>query len=147
MKIIMLATDGSDSASEALDFAVELCQETGAELAVVAVKPRIAAGRGGIGPAVLEIEGQEGAEHIAQAACQAAAGSGVVATPHVTHGDPSEEIAAAAVALNADLIVVGSRGLGAIAGALMGSVSRGLVRTSKIPVTVVRARSHDHAHV
>jgi nucleotide-binding universal stress UspA family protein len=40
--------------------------------------------------------------------------------------------------VDADLIVVGSRGHGSISGALIGSVSRGVLHGTKRPVLIVR---------
>ncbi len=63
------------------------------------------------------------------------------ATTHLLVGDAAREIAAYADSQDADMIVVGSRGHGAIASALLGSVSRGVLRESKRPVLVVRGRA------
>ena len=54
-------------------------------------------------------------------------------------GDTVDEIVAFADSHDVDLIVVGSRGRGAISGALLGSVSRGILGESKRPVLIVRA--------
>lgn len=70
-----------------------------------------------------------------------AAEHGIVATTVLLRGDPVDEIVAYADSHDADLIVVGSRGHGAIAGALLGSVSRGVLAESKRPVLVVRDAS------
>ena len=56
----------------------------------------------------------------------------------VSDGDPGDEILAQAERLAADLIVIGSRGLGAYAELLLGSVSRKVLHLAKVPVMVVR---------
>jgi nucleotide-binding universal stress UspA family protein len=143
VKTIMFATDGSQQADDALDVAIEIAKDAGAKLEVLAVRPPRAVGRGGGGPAVLEVEEQGGAQHIAEAAVSSAAAKGVTATAHTAHGDVVDCIVDMSKMLNADLLVVGSRGHGVIAGALLGSVSHALVKRSAVPVTIVRhATSH-----
>ncbi len=53
-------------------------------------------------------------------------------------GNPVKEIVRCADAIDADLIVVGSHGHGAIASALLGSVSLGVLHEARRPVMVVR---------
>jgi nucleotide-binding universal stress UspA family protein len=53
-------------------------------------------------------------------------------------GEVALEIVALAEELGADLIVMGSRGLGGVRRALMGSVSDSVVRHAHCPVLVVR---------
>ena len=147
MKNIMVATDGSESAVAAVDAAIELAQQMGAKLHVLAVRPPVVHGRAGSGPAMTEIEELHGSDHIAEEAARRARASGVEAVPHASHGSTAEGIVPATVAerivqvaaeLGADLIVVGSRGMGAIHGALVGSVSHALVSRSPVPVMIVR---------
>ena len=64
---------------------------------------------------------------------------GVLSTTAMLRGDTVDEIVAYADSQDVDLIVVGSRGHGAITGALLGSVSRGVLGESKRPVLIVRA--------
>ena len=138
MKNILIATDGSEPSNQALEVAIELARETGAELHVLSVHPPRPAGRAGAGPPILEVEEPLGPQHIADAAAQHARDAGLTATPHVAGGDVADSIAAAAKTLNADLLVVGSRGLGALSGAVLGSVSHALGRSSPVPLTIVR---------
>jgi nucleotide-binding universal stress UspA family protein len=63
---------------------------------------------------------------------------GKVADTHLRSGDPDKEILRAAEALGVGLIVMGSRGLGAISRMLIGSVSDSVVRHAHCPVFVVR---------
>src|SRR5512141_1457095 len=62
-------------------------------------------------------------------------------------GGPADVADATAIERGAELIVVGSRGLGQITGALMGSVARTLARGAATSVLVVRARREAPRHV
>jgi nucleotide-binding universal stress UspA family protein len=53
-------------------------------------------------------------------------------------GSPVDEIVAYADTIDADLIVVGSRGHGALASAVLGSVSQGVLHEARRPVLVFR---------
>ena len=139
MKLIVHATDGSREAAAALEMAIDLARDAGAKLAVVAVHT-IPPGGKGLAPPVTEVEHQHGAEHVAEAATATARAAGLEAQSYVSAGDPAKEIARLANELKADLIVVGSRGFGAVHGALVGSVSRALITRSSVPVTVVTTR-------
>ena len=59
-------------------------------------------------------------------------------------GEPAGGILQAAHDLAADLIVVGTRGLGGLGRLMLGSVSRKVVRGASIPVLVARMRSPEH---
>ena len=66
------------------------------------------------------------------------AARGSVAQAHLREGKPEAEITAVAEEIGAGLIVVGSRGLGGLRRAMMGSVSDAVVRHAHCPVLVVR---------
>lgn len=63
---------------------------------------------------------------------------GTVTEAHLRLGEADEEIVALAEEMDAGLIVMGSRGLGGLRRALMGSVSDSVVRHAHCPVLVVR---------
>jgi nucleotide-binding universal stress UspA family protein len=141
---ILLATDGSDEAKRATEAAVELSKGTGSEVHVVYVLPTPAQLIGHhlypeetreslIGGAEREAERflNEQAERIGSDGAK-------VAETHLRSGDPDKEILRLAEALDVGLIVIGSRGLGAVSRALMGSVSDSVVRHAHCPVFVVR---------
>lgn len=64
--------------------------------------------------------------------------AGIPATPHVRSGDPAAEILGAARDLEADLIVAGSRGLGALERLVLGSVARNVLLHADSSVLIVR---------
>jgi nucleotide-binding universal stress UspA family protein len=69
------------------------------------------------------------------------AAGGTVARTHLRMGEVDLEIVALAEELQADLIVMGSRGLGGLRRVLMGSVSDSVVRHAHCPVLVVRRKN------
>lgn len=71
----------------------------------------------------------------AQASVKAAGMSSVC---HVRIGRPGDEIAACAADHACDAIVMGTRGMGAVAGLLLGSVAAKVVHVAQVPVTVVK---------
>lgn len=59
-------------------------------------------------------------------------------TPQVLIGPVAETIAKTALEQNCDGIVMGTRGLGAVAGAVLGSVASQVVHLADVPVTLVK---------
>lgn len=141
MKRILVTTDGSPSSAEAVAFGVELASEHEAELIFVHVVPALDVvpssgfGMGGAFPH----EPSKRDHVVLEEAAAIASEHGVISTTAMLRGDTVNEIVAYADSHDVDLIVVGSRGHGAIAGALLGSVSRGVLGESKRPVLIVRA--------
>ena len=140
---ILLATDGSEEAELAALRAVELADATDSELHVVhvGVVPIFLKSY----PGTLGYEGKlyEQIEEISREllrkeSWRVKAAGGTVAGAHLRMGQVDLEIVALAEELGADLIVMGSRGLGGVRRALMGSVSDSVVRYAHCPVLVVR---------
>jgi len=142
MKRILVATDGSPSSAEAVAFGVDLAAEHDSELIFVHVVPMLdvvpVTGLGSIGGAFPHEPTRHDHQLLADAAAVSAE-HGVVATTTLLRGDTVDEIVAFADSHDVDLIVVGSRGLGVLSSALLGSTSRGVLRESKRPVLIVRA--------
>ena len=81
---------------------------------------------------------------ILEDAASLAAKLDVPAETKLLRGDTVEEIVACADSDDADLVVVGSRGHGAVGSALLGSVSLGVLHNARRPVLVFRhARVHE----
>jgi nucleotide-binding universal stress UspA family protein len=81
-------------------------------------------------------------EYLQRAAEQAAADWGVPVTYIVVKGDPTEKISDRAKQLSADLIVMTTHGRTGFSRAWIGSVADGVVRSSKTPVLLIRAREN-----
>lgn len=141
MKNIVIATDGSPSANEAVAVGIELAAEQGAAVTFVHVLPPdeyIIAGRNAPAlPRPHHVEMDE-SDTALKVATDAAEDAGVSYSLERISGDTVDEILAVAEAKKADLIVVGSRGRGGIASAVLGSVSHGVLNRAKRPVLVVR---------
>lgn len=134
---ILLATDGSEDAALATKAAIDLSNQSGAELHVVHV------GRTSfrLSPKEYHTAAREKMDEVVRAVEEA---GGDITESHLriddsqTPGNEAEHITGVAEELGADLIVVGSRGLGGLKRALMGSVSESIVRHAHCPVLVMR---------
>ena len=141
MQRIVIGTDGSTDAGAAVDSALELASGLGAAVTFVCTR---------ITPSALlgqpyyqrEIDAENAhAREVVAGAMAKAAAAGVDADYEILDGTPTEAILAVAETHDADLIVVGSRGLGKMQSAILGSVSRTLVTRSRRPVLVVKTPS------
>jgi nucleotide-binding universal stress UspA family protein len=139
MQKILIATDGSPESREAVQFGVELAVEQHAAVTLLQVIPPTdwtQLERGAlIRPIPKEIRLRSA---FAEEAANLAGEHGIPVRSEVVAGIPAEEIVAYADSIDADLTVVGSRGRGAVASALLGSVSRAVLHESRRPVLVVR---------
>jgi nucleotide-binding universal stress UspA family protein len=140
MNEILVATDGSDNADHAIAQAIELARARQAKLVVTYVRhaPLPLLGEP-VYQRSLSRELRE-AEKVTEAAAAKAREAGVEAEIEIVEGNPATRILELARARNADLIVVGSRGLGTVAGALLGSVSREVAHHADRPVLVATRR-------
>lgn len=136
MKQILVATDGSESAEQAVLQAIELARSQGAKLVVAYVRdaPLPVLGEP-VYQRSLSIELRLAHETTALAATRACA-VGVDAEVEVVEGNPAQCILELARVRDVDLIVVGSRGRGPLAGTLLGGVSREVLRHADRPVLV-----------
>jgi nucleotide-binding universal stress UspA family protein len=144
---ILLATDGSENANLASSTAADLAKSTNSELHVVYVGHMPSIFYESPGAIVLDPDLQSRMEEDAEEAARTKLKEQVqkireagteVAGVHTRVGFPDAEIVGLAERLSAGLIVMGSRGLGPLRRALMGSVSDSVVRHAHCPVLVVR---------
>jgi nucleotide-binding universal stress UspA family protein len=142
---IVAAVDGSEESKAASDVASKVASAVGAEMHLVYAVPPIPSATY---PGSVVTQGAETTlEHIrgnargvleAEAERIEAGGGNVVETHLVAGGQPGGEIVDAAEDLGAGFLVVGSRGLGGVKRALLGSVSESVVRHAHCSVMVVR---------
>ena len=141
---ILLATDGSDEAAMAAEAAAELSKQSGSEIHVAYVLPAPAQLIGHhlysaeMRESLLGAAEREAETFLKDRAEQIGADGGKVADTHLRSGEPDKEILRTAESLDVGVIVIGSRGLGAVSRTLMGSVSESVVRQAHCPVFVVR---------
>ena len=147
---LLVATDGSSPAENALAYATDIGEATdGAITAVYAVNPAVYERRGsepasGLGDADERfiIESVERAEErgleILEDAVDFCADRGHDVETELLYGDPVTQIADYAEANGFETIVVGHRGRSEHEAAMVGSVAKSLVERAAVPVTVVR---------
>ncbi len=131
---IVAGTDGSPSAGRALEFAFTEAELRGARLRAVWAWAWPQAG--GFPPADRGSE-QDTLRRLKESLTEhRERHPGVEVVEEVVHGHPVEVLREAAA--GADLLVVGSRGHGQLAGMLLGSISQALLHHTPCPVAVVR---------
>ena len=136
MNTIVVGYDGSEHADRALERAAEIA--AGAEVVVVSAAGLTSGGGHARGVSAVDPIQQEAAEGALQAAMARLEGKGVTARYVEAHGDPADSIVNEARDLNADLIVVGTRGRNLAQRALLGSVSTKVVHDAACDVLVLR---------
>jgi len=140
---IVVGIDGSGAAEAAVAWALDEAQRRGSRLELVHVWqfPGVAMAAYGHTkvPVVTADDLHKAADQFMTEALAATReqSEGVEVTGTVERGHSADALVAAAK--GADLLVVGSRGLGGFAGMLLGSVSSHVVQHATCPVVVVRS--------
>jgi nucleotide-binding universal stress UspA family protein len=135
---IIVALDGSEESLKALTYARGIAECFGAKLFLVHAYPHTSELRDSSEYNTLVTERIKEGETIVAAARQRLGETSVEVEETVLEGPAADAILSVADARKADLIIMGSRGLGALKGALLGSVSTKVSHTAACPVMVVR---------
>ena len=143
---ILLCTDGSDDALNALSAGLDLVGRDQLLVLVTVVDAPDEASLVGSGHAGPDLTPQEYDDQVARAeqsagsAIEHAVGElGLLGTEiRILHGDPGAAVCELARELSARAIVIGSRGRGGLKRALLGSVSDHVVRNAPCSVIVTR---------
>ena len=139
MNVIVVGVDGSRGSEAALRFAAEEASLRGATLRIVsAYHVPVAVYAGGMVPPVDFVSSiREATEEIVAGAAAELERlwPGVTVETQVAEGQPADELVGEAE--DADLLVVGSRGLGGFRSLLLGSVSQQVAHHAPCPVVIV----------
>ena len=143
---ILLAADGSEDARRAVRSATELSLELDSELHVVYVAPEYPYVHAYYDLRHREEENRyrdKDMQTLDRCAVHVGEAGGTVAGSHLMAGDAASQIAELAEELGIGLVVLGSRGLGRLRRALMGSVSTGVLRHAHCSVLIVRGHEDE----
>jgi len=159
-KTILAATDGSEPGTHALHVAAQLAKEQTAQLHIVTVVPPLPAiAAEGFAPSYLpsyqqDLEPsylpsyqQDLEEAMQKTLDQAAAETrkthpGLKIKTHLKDGRPARRITEAADEVDADLIVLGSRGTSGVLTWILGSTAREISDSCTVPVLIVKDRRY-----
>ncbi|MDE4909009.1 universal stress protein [Methanogenium marinum] len=136
---ILLATDGSENARRAANEAAGLARELSSHVILVYIihnppsQSRMVKANFDV-HSLLEEDAKSEIKHTIDIFEK----DGLAYTLKVAIGDPAAEIIEIAEKETADLIVIGSRGLGTLKGVFMGSVSQKVTYHAKCPVLIVK---------
>jgi nucleotide-binding universal stress UspA family protein len=137
---IIVGVDGSEGSVDALRWALEEARVRSATVVAVVAWQPYAVGAAPLGPMVLDLrEVEEEARQLLSRSIDAAREA--VAAPDVRVEGELLEGSAASVLVSrskgADMLIVGSRGLGGFKGLLLGSVSSQCIHHATCPVVIV----------
>ncbi len=143
-KRIVVGTDGSETAGEAVTQAIDLAKLSGATLSLVSAYAPIKGSRVGgeklSAPSDVEYEigPREDVNLVLDAAASTAKKEGIEVQTHPVEGDPAEGILTVAEQTKADLIVVGNKGMAGARRFLLGSVPNKVSHHAPCSVIIVR---------
>jgi nucleotide-binding universal stress UspA family protein len=142
-KAIVVGTDGSERAAIAVNHALRLAKMSGAVLHIVhAVRPVIASVMGSeyVDPAAITMTRSamhDEGEQICARMNADAEREGLSAEVHNLEGDPADVLIRVAESVNADVVVVGNRGMSGIKRFALGSVPNKVAHHSPCSVLIV----------
>ena len=147
LRKVLVPTDFSDSARQALRYGMSFAKEYGAELILLHVVENLTVGYASdlfpvpMAEVFQEISGYAKAE-LAKLGAEART-RGLTVEEQVVQGKPSVEIIRFASERAIDVIVLGAHGKGMLDQALFGSTTERVVRRAPCPVLTVRLPEHE----
>ncbi|MEN6517335.1 MAG: universal stress protein [Methanospirillum sp.] len=139
-RTLLLATDGSENARRATEYAIELAAGLSLSFILVVHVVGKAPSEAELVRAGLDVHAllEEEARRAVKPTLDLLDAAKVPYSLRAALGDPAAVILGIAEKESADLLVLGSRGLGALSGLVMGSVSQKLVHLAPCPVLIVK---------
>ncbi len=139
MKTILIATDGTESAKEAVEVGLELAADEGATVTFVYVTPLVGLVAGSDEPQAPPNRVPAPEDNpVLRDTLERARERGVPARAELLLGYAPQQIARLAEDIDANMVVVGSRRLGRVKRAVLGSTSRPLLGMTRRPVLIVQ---------
>jgi nucleotide-binding universal stress UspA family protein len=141
---IVVGTDGSDTASQAVREAVDLALAVNATLEIVSAYEPVPAGRLSqerrVTPEDLQwvINPREDVDATLAAAAEIARAKGVHVNVHPMQGDPADAVLDVAEEQEADLVIVGNKGMTGAKRFLLGSVPNKISHHAPCSVLIIR---------
>lgn len=141
---IVVGTDGSETAAEAVRQAAELAKLSGAQLSIVSAYEPISQRRvegeqlGAPADVQHEIGPREDVNLVLDAAAATVKRDGLEVQTHPVEGNPGDAILNVAEEIGADLIVVGNKGMTGARRFLLGSVPNNVSHHAPCSVMIVR---------
>jgi nucleotide-binding universal stress UspA family protein len=134
---IVFATDGSDHARKALDYARNLADLHKSRVFIVHVYPNLSDFLGFKDYSDIATQRIANGEKILDEAAEALSSHGLTVETELLEGPTAEAILQVAEVRKADLIILGARGLGTLKGLLLGSVSHKVLQHASCPVLII----------
>lgn len=135
---ILVPTDGGERMDAVIERAVDIAAQRGGTLhALSVVDSNVSLTLDEQLTDAVEAELETNAERAVERVVDAASEAGVEGDTTVRRGRPSEEILAHAEAIDADLIVMGTRGANGHERQMLGSVSQDVITESSRPTLVI----------
>jgi nucleotide-binding universal stress UspA family protein len=135
---VVVGTDGSETAAEAVRSAIALAKLAGANLHIVtAYKPRPVRGKGVPAEFRSQLAPSSAADALLEDQCARARAAGVSVEGHAGTGDPAEAVVRVAEQEHADLIVVGNKGMAGVR-RVLGSIPNSVAHQAPCSVFIVQ---------
>jgi nucleotide-binding universal stress UspA family protein len=143
MRNILVALDGSDHSRRALDEMLKLFEATSLHIHLLSVCEPIHVNEVLFKDTLVEMrqledEHKAAGHKIVENAAATLQGANITNDSHVEIGHPAQMIVETAKKYHCDMIVMGTRGTGAIRSLTVGSVANKVVHLAEVPVLLVK---------